>query len=84
VKAEVGGIESWYDLVDVTDGMVSFRATAVFESDGVRLVSESTLRFRTRDEVSATLAAAGYRVEEVRDAPDRPGREMVFVACRVE
>jgi hypothetical protein len=47
------------------------------------LTSDSTLRFRHRDEVTASLAAAGYVVDEVREAPDRPGREMVFIARRV-
>jgi len=44
------------------------------------LTSDSTLRFRERDEVAESLAALGYRLEEVRDAPDRPGLEFVFVA----
>jgi hypothetical protein len=38
------------------------------------------LRFRGRAEAEAGLAACGYRVAEVRDAPDRPGREFVFIA----
>ncbi|MEJ7707652.1 MAG: hypothetical protein WKF82_10520 [Nocardioidaceae bacterium] len=46
------------------------------------LTSDSTLRFRERDEVEATLVAHGYAVDEVRDAPDRPGREFVFFARR--
>ena len=44
------------------------------------LTSQSTLRFRDRETVSAGLVAAGFVVEDVRDAPDRPGRELVFVA----
>ena len=40
------------------------------------------LRFRSRDELADSLAAAGMVVDEVRDAPDRPGREFVFVARR--
>jgi hypothetical protein len=46
--------------------------------------SESTLRFRHRDEVTASLVAAGYLVDEVRQAPDRPGRELVFIARRAD
>ncbi|WP_273651852.1 hypothetical protein [Cellulomonas fimi] len=46
------------------------------------LTSDSTLRFREQDEVVRSLAAAGFTVTEVRDAPDRPGREWVFVARR--
>ncbi|MFI9029593.1 class I SAM-dependent methyltransferase [Streptomyces sp. NPDC053560] len=46
------------------------------------LTSTSTMRFAEREEVEAELAAQGYVVEEVRDAPDRPGREFVFLARR--
>ncbi|GAA2417036.1 methyltransferase domain-containing protein [Streptomyces coeruleofuscus] len=77
-----GAVESWADLLDVSGPLVTFRWTYVFASDGQVLTSESTLRFRERDEVEAELAAQGYVVEDVRDAPDRPGREFVFVARR--
>jgi hypothetical protein len=46
------------------------------------LTSASTLRFRHRDEVTASLATEGYVVDDVRQAPDRPGRELVFIARR--
>ncbi|MEP6799534.1 MAG: hypothetical protein ABI890_15360 [Lapillicoccus sp.] len=62
--------------------LVSVRHTFVFATDGARLTSDSTLRFRGRDEVATDLEALGYAVAEVRDAPDRPGRELVFVARR--
>ncbi|WP_406674505.1 class I SAM-dependent methyltransferase [Nonomuraea sp. N2-4H] len=78
----VGVVEHWVDLLDVSGPLVTFRGTYVFASDGQVLTSESTLRFRERDEVSADLAAHGYAVKEVRDAPDRPGREFVFLAER--
>jgi hypothetical protein len=41
------------------------------------------LRFRGREEVESSLAVHGYRVVEVRDAPDRPGQEFVFIAERL-
>jgi SAM-dependent methyltransferase len=78
----VGAVQTWEDLLEVSGELVSFRSTNVFESDGAVLTSDSTLRFRPRDEVAASLAAAGYVVDEVRQAPDRPGRELVFVARR--
>jgi SAM-dependent methyltransferase len=78
----VGAVQSWEDLLEVSGELVSFRSTNVFESDGAVLTSDSTLRFRSRDELAASLAAAGYVVDEVRQAPDRPGRELVFVARR--
>ena len=79
---EVGPVETWIDLTDVSLPFVSFRTTFVFGADGAVLTSDSTLRFRSRDEVGDSLDAGGFVVHEVRDAPDRPGRELVFVARR--
>jgi SAM-dependent methyltransferase len=78
----VGAVQSWVELLDVSAELVSFRGTVVFESDGAVLTSDSTLRFRRQDEVATSLSAAGYLLDEVRDAPDRPGRELVFIARR--
>ena len=44
------------------------------------MTSESTLRFRTQSEIAETLSRAQLTVESVRDAPDRPGLEFVFIA----
>ncbi|MEW1863558.1 class I SAM-dependent methyltransferase [Streptomyces sp. NPDC088194] len=78
----VGAVETWVRLTDVSLPLVTFRWTYVFASDGEVLTSDSTLRFREREEVERDLAAAGFVTEEVRDAPDRPGREFVFLARR--
>lgn len=51
--------------------------------DGELVPSSSTLRFRELSEIEADLAAHGLRVEEVRDAPDRPGKELVVLARRI-
>lgn len=59
--------------------LVSFQQTYAF-TDGTRIVSDSTLRFRSRAEFENCLREAGFSVLDVRDAPDRPGREYVFVA----
>lgn len=82
-KAEVdgvGGVETWCEVTDVSGDLVSFRWTFVFESDGALLTSDSTLRFHQRAELEASLADTGFDIVEVRDAPDRPGRELVFLA----
>ena len=78
----VGVVETWCEVTDVSGDLVSFRWTFVFEADGAVLTSDSTLRFRHRAELEASLADAGFDVVEVRDAPDRPGRELVFLARR--
>lgn len=72
-RCEVTGTELPY---------VSFRDTFTFSSDGAVIRSDSTLRFRSRPEIESSLAATGYEVLDVRQAPDRPGREFVFVAQR--
>jgi SAM-dependent methyltransferase len=77
-----GFVQTWTDLTAVEQDLVSFQATVVFERDGTVLTSDSTLRFRSRTELAGSLAAASLTVEEVRDAPDRPGREFVFIAHR--
>jgi SAM-dependent methyltransferase len=70
-------------VVTVVDlPLVSFRYTYTFLADGAVITSDSTLRFRGRDELESSLAAQGYRVLDVREAPDRPGREFVFIAQR--
>jgi len=74
----VEGVEYWTELTEVALPLVSFRTTFVVAGETV--TSESTLRFRGRDEVEADLAFHGYELLEVRDAPDRPGRELVFLA----
>jgi hypothetical protein len=80
----VGAVESWVRVIDISGPLVTFRWTGMFALDGQVLTSDSTLRFRERDEVEATLVAHGYEVKEVRGAPDRPGREFVFFALRPE
>lgn len=79
-----GTVETWVEVTDVRAELVSFRHTFVFERGGAVLTSNSTLRFRDRDEVADSLAVAGFTVDEVRDAPDRPGRELVFIARRTD
>jgi len=78
----IGAVENWHEVTDVNGALVSFRSTTVFASDGEVLTSDSTLRFRERDEVLADLDQHGYVTADVRGALDRPGREFVFFARR--
>jgi len=77
-------VEHWNELTSVDLPYVSFRHTYVFSSDGAVVTSDSTLWFRERDEVAESLAAAGFVVDEVREAPDRPSKEFVFVTRAAE
>jgi SAM-dependent methyltransferase len=76
-----GDVESSFQLTDVSPPYVSFRSSFRF-ADGTTLTSDSTLRFRDEPEIRAALAGAGFEVLDVRDAPDRPGLEFVFVTRR--
>ena len=76
----IDGVETWCEVTGIDADLVSFRWTFVFDSDGAVLTSDSTLRFRGPGEIVASLDAAGFAVKDVRDAPDRPGREFVFIA----
>jgi SAM-dependent methyltransferase len=60
--------------------LVTFETTLTLGGEELR--SSSTLRFRERAEVEADLARHGFEVVDVREAPDRPGKELVFLASR--
>jgi hypothetical protein len=75
-----GTVEHWVELTNVDLPLVSFRHSFRFFDSGDIVTSDSTLRFRDRHDIAASLAATGFTVEDVRDAPDRPGRELVFLA----
>lgn len=76
-----GVVERWV-LTRVENPFVSFRFTYIFKNDGAVITSDSTLRFRSREEITNSLKDAGMSLDEVREAPDRPGREFVFIARR--
>jgi SAM-dependent methyltransferase len=78
----VGRVRTWTDLAEVAPPFITFENTLILP-DGETLRSTSTLRFRSRDELERSLVLGGYTVDEVRDAPDRPGREFVSVSRAV-
>jgi SAM-dependent methyltransferase len=82
VIAGEGAVDTWVEVLEVQRDLVTFRKTFIFERDSTVLTSDSTLRFRGRDEIVETVREAKMSVEEVRDAPDRPDGEFVFIARR--
>ncbi|SDG09367.1 Ubiquinone/menaquinone biosynthesis C-methylase UbiE [Blastococcus aurantiacus] len=77
-----GPVRTWVEVTDVREDVVSFRWSFLFEVDGAVLTSDSTLRFRSLEELSDAVRSAGLVVDDVRDAPDRPGAEYVVLARR--
>jgi ubiquinone/menaquinone biosynthesis C-methylase UbiE len=79
-----GRVACWEEVTAVDLPLVSFRTIFEFHQDGSKLTSNSTLRFRDREEIKVSLRDAGFDDPEVRGAPDRPNLEIVFIARRPE
>jgi hypothetical protein len=77
---EVGQVVVSRTVTDVDLPLVTFEAKVVVGGEAV--TSTSTLRFRSRGEVERGLDRHGFDVVDVRDASDRPGKELVFLAQR--
>jgi SAM-dependent methyltransferase len=75
----IGAVEHWVEVTEEKLPLVSFTHHYIFGSGEIR-TSDSTLRFRTREEIEHSLEETGFAIEEVRGAPDRPGKEFVFLA----
>lgn len=78
----IGPVERILELTEVSLPLVSFRFTFRFLANSTTLSSDSTIRFRDRDDLVASLRAGGFRVRDVRYAPDRPGQEFVLLNHR--
>jgi SAM-dependent methyltransferase len=82
-----GRVDTWVEVDDVRDGIVSCTNHYLFTTTGDELLSPIRLRFRTRSELTTSLADAGFGVERVYgDWGRRPvgptTRELIVVAIR--
>jgi len=80
----VGRLSSWEEVRRVELPLVTFDSHTVFhhsDTGDEDLLSVSTLRFRSCDEVRASLLEAGFCDIEVRDLFYRSGHGWVFVAA---
>ena len=57
-------VDAWTEVTEVRDGLISFVHHYVFP-DAEELLSSGTLRFRTEEELRASLAAADFTVERI-------------------
>lgn len=80
----VGQVTELMEITEVALPLVRFRCTNTFAVDGGQIVSDATLRYREIDEIGRDLDRHGFELREVRDAPDRPGREWVILAQRTD
>jgi SAM-dependent methyltransferase len=78
-----GPITTWVEVIELTSDPITdtHRGYVHFETSGITIISgPEKLRFREQAELRRDLEATGFVIDEIRDAPDRPGREWVFVA----
>ncbi len=75
----LGWIEEYCQVLDVIDKLVSFRWTYVFEKQNETVTSDSTIIFRSKDNLIKSLKTNHFEVIDIREAPDRPGKEFVFI-----
>lgn len=75
-----GLVEGWVHVTHVSGAFVTFESPTIFHADAERLESTSTLRFRTQEELRATLSQAGFLDIDIRDLPYAPGRGWLVVA----
>ncbi|MCD1284476.1 MULTISPECIES: class I SAM-dependent methyltransferase [unclassified Brevibacterium] len=78
----IGKVTQTFMLGQVDLPFVSFTHLYRFHETGDSIGSRSRLRFHSYGEITSALETAGFEVDEVRDVPDRPGREWVFIARR--
>lgn len=82
-----GTIDTWTEVHDVQDGIVSCTNHYTLAATGEELVSANRLRFRSEAELAQSLADAGFVVEHVYGDWDRrpvgpTTRELIVVAAR--
>lgn len=77
----VGEVRDKFQVLEVDLPFVTFSADNTMP-DGSVVPNRSTLIFRSMPDLERTLGVSDFTIREVRDAPERPGREWVVVAQR--
>ena len=85
VDSAAGRVDVWSEVHEVRDGIVSYANHYVFAATGEDVVSTMQLRFRRVEELTRSLADAGFVVERMYGDWDRrpvgpQTRELIVVA----
>ena len=86
VDPAAGRVEVWSEVHELRDGVVSYANHYAFAATGEDVVSTARLRFRSVEELTGSLADAGFLVERIYgDWDRRPAgprtRELIVVAA---
>jgi len=82
-----GEMKCWLELISFKEGKAHFKAHNVFTETGEHLVIDSTLKFRTNNEIQSSLKKVGFQIMHVYgnwkyESVNKKSRIMVFVAQR--
>lgn len=82
-----GPLEVWFELLEAAGDLVRYEIHYRFARTGEELVSDGTLRFRSREALTSSLAAAGFSMRGVYGDWDRSSvtassPELIFLAVR--
>lgn len=85
IDSPFGPLESWLEVINVSDGKVHFKAYNHFLDSGEKVLVDSELRFRSLTEITDSLNRAGFTVETVYGHWDQQpfnqqSRLMIFTA----
>ena len=83
-----GPLECWVDGVSADKGRVHFLAHNIFTATGEEIIADSTLRFRSQQELTDSLQSAGFSVQHVYgrwngEAVTPQSPLLIFVARRL-
>lgn len=81
----LGSVEWWCENLVYADGYATYELHYLFSKTGEEIISANKLRFRTYEELQASLKDAGFTVEQVYGDWDRQpftpqSAEMIFIA----
>ncbi|KGM08834.1 class I SAM-dependent methyltransferase [Cellulomonas bogoriensis] len=76
----MGPVEDWVQVTAVDGDLVTFESPTIFHADGERVDSTTTLRFRSEEEVRASLEGIGFTDIDVSPLPYAPDRGWLVVA----
>ncbi len=88
VDSSAGEVKWWNQLLDIKDAVVRYEIHYLFIKSGEELVSLTTLRFRTEEELSQSLVKAGFAIKNIygdwdKSAITKESPEFIFVAQKI-
>ena len=65
IDSPYGPLECWLEVIQVSDAKVHFQGHNIFQNTGETLVIDSTLKFRTKQEITKVLEMVGFEIKNI-------------------